>query len=54
MAHLAGSDVRCVLWLSLFFFGLHQPVRSRAGRLELDAPRHPWFSRGPAGRWRLC
>ena len=20
MAHLAGSDVRCVLWLSLFFF----------------------------------
>ena len=55
MAHLAWSDVRCVLWpWPSLLSGVHQLVFSRARRLELDAPRHSWFSRGPLGRWRLC
>ena len=44
MAHLAGSDVRCVLWLSLFFFpaAAHRGVLVRQADLvpPPPPPRH--------------
>ena len=51
MANLVGSDVRCVLWLSLFFFRLHQPVRCSGPRdLELLLrPSSLVFTRVPLG-----
>ena len=50
MAHLAGSDVRCVLWLSPSSFGVHQPVHARArGDLGSNPPVIPGFHAVPLG-----